>query len=122
MIAIPGGRAVTDSGPAGLDVVGSFERVLWWLFAGSVGGSTRSLILSRIREEPRNAQQLSRDLGLDYTTVRHHLRVLEANRLVIAEGRRYGRVYFVSDAMESHWADLETIHKRTPRPRVGDHE
>jgi DNA-binding transcriptional ArsR family regulator len=99
----------------------SFERLLWWLFAASPGAGTRKLVLSSIRENPRNAQQLSQDLRLDYTTVRHHLRVLETNNLVVAEGEKYGRMYFVSEAMESRWDKFETINEsKTPsKERAG---
>jgi len=90
----------------------SFERLLWWLFAGSAGARTRALVLFDLRDQPKNAQQLSQSLHLDYTTVRHHLRVLEANKIVLAEGDKYGRVYFVSETMESHWPTLEGILKR----------
>ena len=96
--------------PSRLD---AFERLLWWLFAGSVGAGTRAQVLSAIKEQPRNAQQLSQHLRVDYTTVRHHLKVLERNRLIIAEGETYGKVYFLSDAMESHWARLEAILEKT---------
>jgi predicted transcriptional regulator len=91
----------------------SFERLLWWLFAGSAGARTRSSVLFSLKEQPKNAQQLSQSLHLDYTTVRHHLRVLETNKIILAEGEKYGRVYFVSDMMESHWAALEEILKRS---------
>jgi len=87
----------------------SFERLLWWLFAGSAGASTRKQVLFSIKEQPRNAQQLSIALKLDYTTVRHHLRVLESNRLVLTAGEKYGKVYFVSDSMEAHWDKLLEI-------------
>ena len=102
--------------PASVD---SYERLLWWLFAGSAGAKTRALILASIREEPRNAQQLSQALNLDYTTIRHHLRVLETNKLVITEGDKYGRLYFVSEAMEAHWDKLEAILKRGTRNKGG---
>ena len=95
----------------------SFERLLWWLFAGSAGAATRATVLSAIKEQPRNAQQLSQVLHLDYTTVRHHLRVMEANRIVVTEGEKYGRVYFVSEVMESHWDKLQEILKRTKGSR-----
>ena len=90
-------------------VLDAFERLLWWLFAGSVGAKTRGQVLFAIREQPRNAQQLSEALGLDYTTVRHHLRVLRENHIVITEGETYGKLYFVSDSMEGHWKALEAI-------------
>jgi len=93
-------------------VLDAFERLLWWLFAGSAGARTRGLVLTAIREEPRNAQQLSEALKLDYTTVRHHLKVLEQNRIVVTEGNSYGKLYFVSDSMEAHWQSLESIMAR----------
>ncbi len=96
--------------PLGLD---AFDRLLWWLFAGSVGARSRTLILSALRKQPENAQQLSERLGLDYTTVRHHLSVLERNRIVLTEGEKYGKVYFITETMESHWANLEAILDRT---------
>ena len=95
----------------------SFERLLWWLFAGSAGARTRALVLFSLRDEPKNAQQLSQTLDLDYTTIRHHLRVMETNKIILAEGDKYGRVYFVSEGMEAHWQTLEGILKRA-RPRT----
>ena len=69
--------------------------------------------MKAVREQPRNAQQLSQALGLDYTTVRHHLKVLQENRIVITEGDAYGKLYFVSDNMEAHWSALEAILEKT---------
>ena len=93
----------------------AFERLLWWLFAGSAGGKTRKLVLSAIREQPRNAQQLSETLNLDYTTIRHHLKVLEQNHLVVTEGDSYGKLYFLTDSMEAHWTALEAILEKARR-------
>jgi predicted transcriptional regulator len=97
----------------------SFERLLWWLFAGSAGASTRKLVLFSIRDEPRNAQQLSIALKLDYTTIRHHLKVLESNRLVLTAGDKYGKVYFISDSMEAHWDKLQEIVQKNHRKGIG---
>jgi DNA-binding transcriptional ArsR family regulator len=94
-------------------VLDAFERLLWWLFAGSAGARTRSEVLKAVREQPRNAQQLSLALGLDYTTIRHHLRVMKENRIVVTEGESYGKLYFVSENMEAHWAALEAILEKT---------
>lgn len=93
----------------------AFERLLWWLFAGSAGARTRAIVLLAIKEQPRNAQQLSVKLKLDYTTVRHHLRVLEQNRIVVTEGNSYGKLYFVSDVMETHWSALLAILEKANR-------
>lgn len=98
-----------------MDDVDSIERVLWWLFGSSIGAATRARVLLAIREEPRNAQQISDALGLDYTTVRHHLRVLGRNGLVTTAGDRYGQVYFLSASMESHWSVFERIVERVKK-------
>jgi DNA-binding transcriptional ArsR family regulator len=100
------------TGDAFVVTLDSFERLLWWLFAGSAGARTRALVLFSLRDQPKNAQRLSQALQLDYTTVRHHLRVLETNKIVLAEGDKYGRVYFVSENMESHWQTLESMLER----------
>nr|CBH39809.1 hypothetical protein BSM_32880 [uncultured archaeon] len=42
-------------------------------------------------------------LGLDYKTVRHHLKVLQDNKIITAAGDRYGTVYFLSSCMEKNY-------------------
>jgi len=106
ILLLPSAKAVSAA-------VDAFERLLWWLFAGTVGGSTRARVVFAIKEEPRNAQQLSEKLGLDYTTVKHHLKVLVQNHIVLTEGNSYGKLYFLSDSMESHWAQFVEILERT---------
>ena len=91
----------------------AFERLLWWLFVGSTGAKTRIQVLRAIKEQPRNAQQLSQLLHMDYTTIRHHLGVLEKNRVVLTEGEKYGKLYFISELMESNWTKLEGILKKS---------
>jgi DNA-binding transcriptional ArsR family regulator len=102
-------------GLAAAHVLDAFERLLWWLFVGSAGAKTRAEVLKAIRQEPRNAQQLSEALRLDYSTVRHHLKVMQQNNVVVTEGASYGKLYFLSDMMEAHWANLEGILERMKR-------
>lgn len=93
------------------------ERLLWWLVQGSAGAPTRARILRALRVQPRNAQQLAEELGMDYTTIRHHLRVLTVNHLVVTAGDRYGQMYFLSSILESRWAAFEAITSRRTRDR-----
>lgn len=65
-----------------------------------------------LKAEPRNAQQLARELGIDYTTARHHLRVLLENRLIESSGPHYGQVYSVAPHLEARWPELEGILAR----------
>jgi DNA-binding transcriptional ArsR family regulator len=56
------------------------KYLLGWLIAGSRGGLTRAKIIEELRENPQNANQLANSLGMDYRTIRHHLKLLQKNR------------------------------------------
>lgn len=86
------------------------KKLLWWLLAGSRGGLNRAAMIRALRQRPYNAHQLAETLGLDYKTVRHHLKILLENNVVTAQGKeQYGAMYFLSTAMEQSWADFEEI-------------
>jgi len=78
------------------------KRLLWWLLSGSAGGLNRGRILKVLFEQPRNANELASVLHLDYKTIRHHLKVLEKNNLIIHAGSGYGMMYFPSDLLEKN--------------------
>jgi len=79
------------------------RRVIWWLIVGTKGGVNRARILRALHERPYNANQLSEVLGLDYKTVRHHLKVLLDNKVITEAGVGYGLVYFLSEGMEGEY-------------------
>jgi DNA-binding transcriptional ArsR family regulator len=81
--------------------------------AGSKGGKTRSRILLALNARPSNAHQLSEQLSLDYTTIRHHLETLKKYQLITIQGEGYGNLYFISDRLEKHLSDFEEICKTT---------
>ncbi len=88
------------------------KYVLGWLIAGTRGGATRVRIIETLRETPQNANQLANQLGLDYRTIRHHLDVLEKNRLITSAGEGYGKTYFLSSMLEENYSQFEEIVKR----------
>lgn len=85
------------------------EGVLWYVLASSRGGPTRVRILRALAERPRNANQLATDLGLDYTTIRHHLDVLMENNVVERSDNEYAAVYLPTDQARAHWDLVEEI-------------
>jgi DNA-binding transcriptional ArsR family regulator len=89
-----------------------FKYVLGWLIAGTRGGVTRAKIIQTLKETPQNANQLANLLGMDYRTIRHHLAVLEKNRIITSAGEGYGITYFLSPAMEQNYALFEEILKK----------
>jgi DNA-binding transcriptional ArsR family regulator len=85
------------------------EGILWQLLASSRGADTRVRLLQAIEERPRNPNQLAEALGMDYTTITHHLRVLEENNVVTASSDDYGAVYLLTDQVRAHWDTVEEI-------------
>jgi len=76
------------------------KYLLGWLIAGTRGGMSRAKIIQTLNETPQNANQLANLLGMDYRTIRHHLQVLEKNKIITSAGDGYGTTYFLSPAME----------------------
>jgi len=83
--------------------------VLWYVFASTRGGENRARLLRAIDDRPRNANKLAEELDLDYTTVRHHLDVLEENNIVTASGDEYGAVYLPSEQCRTNWETVEEV-------------
>ena len=76
------------------------KKMLWFLFAGSRGGKKRIELVSLLANSPFNANQLTKELRLDYKAVQHHLNVLEKNNMITKGGKRYGAKYFISPLLE----------------------
>ena len=78
----------------------NFGRILWYVFATTKGGPTRIRIVDLLLKRPYNMHQISKELGLDYKTVQHHIRVLEENKIIVPEEKKYGGIYFPSGGFE----------------------
>ena len=88
------------------------KYLLGWLIAGTRGGPTRAKIIEVLKESPQNANQLATTLKMDYKTMRHHLEVLEKNRMITSVGDRYGATYFLSQTLEENYTLFEEIKKK----------
>jgi DNA-binding transcriptional ArsR family regulator len=87
------------------------KYLLGWLIAGTRGGPTRAKIIGTLKETPQNANQLATTLGMDYRTIRHHLDVLQKNKIITSVGDGYGMTYFLSQTMEENYGLFEEIMK-----------
>ena len=90
----------------------SLKYILGWLIAGTRGGPTRAKIIEALHATPQNANQLATQLKMDYKTMRHHLEVLEKNKIITSVGDRYGATYFLSQTMEDNYGVFEEILKK----------
>ena len=88
------------------------KYLLGWLIAGTRGGPTRAKIIETLKATPQNANQLATLLKMDYRTIRHHLKVLEKNKIITTAGEGYGTTYFLSQVMEENYALFEEIMKK----------
>jgi len=85
------------------------EKALWYLFAGSRGGTNRVYIVRELSERPRNANELADRLDLDYNTITHHLDMLEEHDVVEPGDSDYGQMYFLTDQFEHHRGTFDEI-------------
>jgi len=85
------------------------KNVLWWLLANSLGGINRGRILEELFSKPQNANELSKNLELEYKTTRYHLQVLEKNGLITSAGGGYGKTYFPSEMLEENAEQFREI-------------
>lgn len=85
------------------------EDVLWHLLASSRGGPTRVQIIRTLEERPRNANELAEELDVDYTTVRHHTKILVENNVLRKSAEEYGALYLFTDQIRTHWDTVEEI-------------
>jgi len=80
----------------------SLKNVLYWLIANSLGGVNRGRILEELLTKPQNANELSKNLDIEYKTIRYHLQVLEENKIITSVGGGYGKTYFPSETFEAN--------------------
>lgn len=85
------------------------KRLLWFVFAGSRGGLNRLRLVLAIKKQPLNANQLAKELGLDYKAIQHHIRVLEKNNIISKAGEKYAVTYFISTFLEVNMETFDEI-------------
>ena len=93
------------------------KRLLWFVFAGSRGGLNRLKIISKLRGNPFNINQLAKELGLDYKAIQHHIRVLEKNNMITKIGEKYNVTYFISTYLEVNMEAFEEIEGKLDKSK-----
>ena len=93
------------------------KRLLWFVFAGSRGGLNRLKIISKLKENPFNTNQLAKEMGLDYKAIQHHIRVLEKNNMITKIGEKYNVTYFISTYLEVNMEAFEEIEGKLDKSK-----
>ncbi len=93
------------------------KRLLWFVFTGSRGGLNRLKIISKLKENPFNTNQLAKELGLDYKAIQHHIRVLEKNNMISKVGEKYNVTYFISTFLEVNMETFDEIKEKLDKSK-----
>lgn len=93
------------------------KRLLWFVFAGSRGGLNRLKLVSTLKNTPLNANQLAKELGLDYKAIQHHIRVLEKNNIITKVGEKYNVTYFISNFLEANMESFNEIASKLEKSK-----
>ncbi len=93
------------------------KRLLWFVFAGSRGGFNRLRLIRTIKEKPLNANQLAKELKLDYKAIQHHVKVLEKNNIVTKVGEKYNVTYFISTFLEVNMDTFNEIAEKLDKSK-----
>ena len=89
------------------------DSIIWHLIAGTKGGPNRLQILFVLMEKPYNANQLAKETGLDYKTIKHHLEILIENGMIrIAQAKNYGELYHLTDFAKQRMNVFKNIWKK----------
>ena len=91
------------------------RKLLLYLFTGTKGGYTRLKIVMNLEAIPMNTHQLSKEMGLDYKAIQHHMKVLEKNNLVTKVGEKYGAIFHLSNFLEVNIECLSEVIEKLER-------
>ena len=78
------------------------KLMFWFLFASTRGAATRIRIIKLLQNRPYNANQISKELSMDYKAVTHHLKILEKNNLLGKFEVNYGAAYYLTTLFEEN--------------------
>jgi DNA-binding transcriptional ArsR family regulator len=73
-----------------------FEKSLEFLIVATKGGINRGRIIESLLKKELKANQLSKQLKLDYKTVTHHLEKLAKDNIVFQKSPKYGGNYAIT--------------------------
>ncbi len=91
------------------------RKLLLYLFTSTRGGHTRLKIIMNLETRPLNTHQLSKEIGMDYKAIQHHMKVLEKNNLVNKVGEKYGAIFHLSNFLEVNIGCLGEVIERLER-------
>lgn len=72
-------------------------------------GYIRAKIIKTLHDLPANTYQLNKKLDLNHRTITHHLDILEEMNVLESSGKKYGKIYMLSDRMKNQYSEFTEI-------------
>jgi len=88
------------------------EIILYYHLVATRGGKNRMCILKILMTHPMNMNQIAKKIGLTYSGVLYHIKILEKNNLIIPFGEKYGTIYALSEQIEQNINLLNEIESK----------
>ena len=85
------------------------EADLWYVLAGTSGGTNRVRVIRLLDERPRNAGRVAEALDLDYKTVCRHLGVLTEYGIVERAEEDHGAHYRLTEEAIEYRGTLDAV-------------
>jgi DNA-binding transcriptional ArsR family regulator len=98
-----------DSSHSNFNESRRFKLILWSIIGATRGGPNRARILNLLIIDSLNSHQIAKKLNLDHKTVRHHLKILTKNELIVKSSESYGATYTLTGIMKQNVELLKEI-------------
>ena len=86
--------------------------ILYYHLVATRGGKNRMRIIKTLITHPMNMNQIAKEIGLTYSGVLYHIKILEKNNLIIPFGEKYGTIYALSEQIEQNINLLNEIESK----------
>lgn len=81
------------------------------LILGRKGGKTTIRIIDKLLIQPYNINQLSKELNLNYNTIKYHIGLILKSEFVVPGEAKYGCLYYPADKLKKNLKEYEQIKK-----------
>ena len=85
------------------------KRWMCFLFTNSRGGIRRMKIVLQLKHGSLNRHRLSRELGIEYKSLQHHMNVLKKYGILENSDNDYAKIFFLSSMVISNIAIFDEI-------------
>lgn len=85
------------------------------VFTGMQGRYSRLKIVLALADYPLNTLQLSKQLGYDYKSMLHNLRILEEKNFISKVGTGYGKMFYLSELLNNNLPTLLKVIEKVDK-------